>query len=265
MCWRVKPGYDETLYGNMKFDLYKKGLDECAEHGLYSIRLSWRGECTVNPRIVDMIAYAKERGIKEVSFISNGYRITGDLASDIVKAGLDYVTISVDGLYEEYDKIRYPIKFENIVEQLKNLRHLRDTIGKGYPRIRINSVWNEEKGEGWFQKFYDFFGPIVDFITFSPEYKHDCIVKRLRKDFICQYLFQRITIIWDGTIPLCVADKKPGHVIGNLNTDSIYDAWNSQRMNYARKRHLAYKAAEIQPCSICDRAVTKQIGNKVVN
>jgi wyosine [tRNA(Phe)-imidazoG37] synthetase (radical SAM superfamily) len=56
----------------MDFELYKKGIDECAENELYSIRLSWRGESTLNPKLVDMIAYAKKRGIKEVSFITNG-------------------------------------------------------------------------------------------------------------------------------------------------------------------------------------------------
>ncbi len=264
MCWRFKPGYDETKLGNMTFELFKKGVDECVKHNLYSIRLSWRGECTVNPKLADMIAYAKRKGISEVSFITNGYKLEGDFAKEVVMAGVDNITISVDGLYEEYDRVRSPITFEGIVKRIKNLRHLRDTIGKGYPRIRINSVWNEEKGMDWFKRVYDFFGPLVDYMTFTPEYKHECTAKELRPNFVCQYPFQRITIIWDGTMPLCVADKKPDYIIGNLNNDNIYDVWHGDKMNHVRQRHMEHKAGEIEPCSICDRSVTKQVGNQKV-
>ncbi len=262
MCFRVRPDYDETQYGLLDFDLFKKGVAECGKYGLYSIRLNWRGEPTVHERLVDMIRLAKNKGIKEVSFISNGYTLEGKLAEEIVKAGVDYITISVDGLYEEYDRIRAPAKFADTVERLKNLRKLRDSIGNGYPRLRINSVWNESKGEDWFGRMYDFFSPIVDYMTFTPEYSHDGKAKQLKPNFTCQYPFQRITIMWDGTIPLCIADKKKSFSLGHLAKDNIYDLWHGEKINTARKIHLSHKASEIHCCSICDRAVTKQVGHK---
>ena len=261
MCFRQRNNYNSDLFGIMDFDIFKKGVDECARYGLYSIRLSWRGECITNVYLVEMIAYAKKRGIKEVSFITNGYKLEGKLAEDIVKAGVDYITVSVDGLYQEYDTIRAPSTFEGTVERIKNLRRLRDTIGKDYPRIRINGVWNESKGNDWFKRMYQFFMPIVDFMTFTPEYAHNGNPKQLRTNFTCQYPFQRITIMWDGTIPLCVSDKKSDFILGNLNHNTIYDVWHGERMNIARKLHRAYRAADIPCCVGCERAVTKQMGN----
>ena len=108
---------------------------------------------------------------------------------------------------------------------------------------------------------YDFFGPIVDFMTFSPEYSHNGTKKELRPDFTCQYPFQRITITWDGTIPLCIADKKSQYVLGNLERDSIRDAWHGKMMKRARELHIAHRASTITCCVTCDRAVTKQVGN----
>ena len=208
-----------------------------------------------------MIQYAKTKGIKEVSFISNGYKLDGDLAKEIVSAGVDNITISVDGLYDEYDGIRAPSTFEGTVERLHNLRKLRDSIGKGYPMIRINSVWNEQKGYKWFENMYAFFSPIVDHMTFTPEYPHDGLEKKLKPNFTCQYPFQRITIMWNGTIPLCISDKKCDYELGDLNKDSIYDIWHGEKTKKARVMHVSNRAAEIKCCSICDRAVTQQVGN----
>lgn len=265
MCFRRRSDYKPEAFGVMDFNVFQKGVDECARHGLYSIRLSWRGECTTNPRLVEMIAYARKAGIKEISFISNGYTLEGKLAEDIVKAGVDYITVSVDGLYEEYNSIRAPATFEGTVERLKNLRRLRDTIGKGYPRIRINSVWNETRGEEWFYQMYAFFSPIVDFMTFTPEYAQDGKPKQLRPQFTCQYPFQRISIMWNGTIPLCITDKRADYILGHLERDTLYGVWHGKRMTEARTLHREHRAAEIPSCVICDRAVTRQIGNKKVN
>ena len=261
MCFRSRKEYDPSKFGIMDYDLFKKGIDECSSHKLYSIRLSWRGECTANPHLVDMVHYAKQKGIKEISFITNGWKLEGKLAEELVKSGVDYITISVDGLYEEYNKVRHPATFEGTVERIRNLRMLRETLGKGYPRIRINSVWNEEKGMDWFQKMYDYFQSIADYMTFTPEYPHDGRKKELKPDFTCQYPFQRISIMWNGVIPLCIADKHADYTLGSLDKDSIYDVWHGKKFEAVREQHLSNSAKEITPCSVCDRATTRQIGN----
>ena len=57
--------------GIMKMDLFKKIIDEAAANNTYSIKLSWRGEPLLNPYLVEMVKYAKLKGIKDVSFLTN--------------------------------------------------------------------------------------------------------------------------------------------------------------------------------------------------
>jgi len=261
MCFRVRDDYSKTDMKVMPLDLFKKGIDECVKYNLYSIRLSWRGEVTINPNLVEMVRYAKEKGIKEVSFFSHGLRIDGELAEGLVDAGLDYLTFSVDDLHEEYDKIRAPITFEIITERIRNMRRLRDEKGNGYPKIRINSVWHDGKGKDFFQKLYDYFGSTVDYMTYTPEYAHDGTTVKLRPNFTCQYPFQRVSIFWNGVVPLCITDKHPKYVIGDLNNESIHEIWHGERMEYARKLHLEHQADQLAPCKVCYRAVTRQSGN----
>ena len=47
----------------MKFELYKKIVDECVKLEVPSIKLNWRGEPLLNPKIDEFIKYAKEKGI----------------------------------------------------------------------------------------------------------------------------------------------------------------------------------------------------------
>ena len=53
---------------------------------MYSIRLSWRGESTLNPHLIKMVEYAKEKGEKkdvaEAIFEHYLPRFKGDLLPD---------------------------------------------------------------------------------------------------------------------------------------------------------------------------------------
>jgi len=258
MCYR--PHRTTNDDGFMDFEIFKQGIDECARYGLYSIRLSWRGEPTLHPDIDKMIAYAKEKRIKEVSFISNGVKINEQMSCKLVKAGLDYFSVSIDGVGEKYEQIRYPSRFDETVERLQTMRKLRDTVGSGYPRIRINSIWSAVKDNK--QEYYDIFSPIVDFITINPDYDHSLKHAEIDSNHICQYLYQRLTIMWDGTVPLCICDKSKEVVLGKLGEDSLYDIWHSEKLDKMRQLQLSGKIKDIPPCVKCQRSITIQIGNQ---
>ena len=202
MCFR--PHIDKKNYGDMDFGLYKKGIDECVKNNLYSIRLSWRGESTLNPNIVRMVKYAKDKGIKEVSFITNGRLLDGDLAKGLINAGLDYLTVSVDGLEKHYNKLRKPNTFNDITKKLEEFYNLKNRIGNGFPLLKVQAIWTYIKENP--VAYYNYFKDFTDKISFDPE--NDYSLREVSQDneFICQYPWQRITITWNGEIPMCISD-----------------------------------------------------------
>jgi radical SAM protein with 4Fe4S-binding SPASM domain len=258
MCYR--PHRADKNDGLMDFDLYKKVVEECGRYNLYSIRLSWRGEPTLHPRLPEMIAYAKESGIKEVSFITNGMKLYGDLAEKLVSAGLDYFSVSIDGMDEIYERIRYPSKFPEIVSKLRNMHNLRDKIGRGFPRIRINSVWSAVKDRT--DDYFGVFSPIVDYITINPDYDHSLKKTKIDPKHVCQYLYQRLTVMWDGTVPLCICDKSKEVILGNISENSIYELWHGSVMQKMRNLQTEGKIKTILPCTKCQRSITQQIGDQ---
>jgi len=258
MCFR--PHIDKKNYGDMDFNLYKKGIDECVENDLYSIRLSWRGESTLHPRLVEMVAYAKEKGIKEVSFISNGRLLDHSLAKGLIEAGLDYITISIDGLKEHYNRLRKPNTFDDVTEKLRNFYDLKNKIGNGFPRLKIQAIWTYMKDDP--ATYYRHFKDITDKINFDPE--NDYALREIpqEEEFVCQYPWQRITITWNGEIPLCISDWNLHTKIGDLREQTIREVWHGHIMEQYRQTQLNGKRLSILCCQRCSRPTTEQLGDK---
>ncbi|MCU7834973.1 MAG: radical SAM protein [gamma proteobacterium symbiont of Taylorina sp.] len=260
MCFR--PHIENKDYGHMDFELYKKGIDECVENGLYSIRLSWRGESTLNPRLVDMIRYAKEKGIKEVSMISNGSQFKKEkLAREVIEAGLDYLTISVDGLEDHYNKTRHPLNYRKTIETIRKFYELKNKIGNGYPMLKVQGIWIYLKSNP--NQYYNDFKDITDSICFGPE--NDYSIEEVKKipDFVCQYPWQRISITWNGEVPLCIGDWGQNNTIGDFKKETIKQIWLGENMTKVRELHSSSHYLELKACQRCHRPETVQIGNKV--
>jgi len=123
MCYTITEEFDQSVKKKlMSFDLFKKIVDECTSYGCYSIRLSLRGEPFLNKHIVEMTRYAKRAGIKEVSTLTNGLRLNPALFKELMEAGLDWLTISFDGMGKTYEEIRAPAKFKEAVEKDQGLQ-----------------------------------------------------------------------------------------------------------------------------------------------
>ena len=100
---RVKP----FKRGQLNVELAKKIIDEVAGK-IYSLRLSWIGEPTLHAGLINIIRYAKSKGIKEISFLTNGYKLKLDYFIKLAQAGIDLITVSIDGMGEHI------IKLENL-------------------------------------------------------------------------------------------------------------------------------------------------------
>ena len=121
MCYTVTDEFKEQVSRmHMDFELFKKLIDECASYSSnYSVRLSWRGEPFLHPKFDEMVRYAKKAGIKEVSTLTHGGFLDPERFEKLMKAGLDWLSISVDGTGETYEQIRNPLKFEETVDKIR--------------------------------------------------------------------------------------------------------------------------------------------------
>jgi radical SAM protein with 4Fe4S-binding SPASM domain len=253
MCYTVTPEFKKLVRPKvMDFDLFKKIIDECAANGVYSVRVSLRGEPFLHPRIVEMIRYAKESGIPEVASLTNMLKLTPERFEELVDIGMDWLTISFDGLGETYERIRKPAKFDEAIEKIREFKRIKDRKGSVKPVIKIQSVWTYIQDDP--QAFYDLFAPLVDEVASNPEIDFNADDSQIEylDDFTCPTLWQRLVIGADGRVLMCINDESTKHSIGNVNEQTIDQIWNGQALRSVREIHLRGEGhRKLEPCKTC--------------
>lgn len=237
--------------GMMEFSLIKKIIEEVAGK-IYSLRLSWIGEPLLYGRLIDSVKLAKDHGIKEVSFLTNGYRLNRAYFEKLVVAGIDHITISIDGMDEVYNQIRKPLLFDETLDKIKQIKKIKVKNNLEKPIIKIQGVWPAIKENP--EKFYNTFSPLVDLIAFNPliDYLHNDKNIIYHDNFSCPQHFQRIVIGSNGKATMCSSDDFMDIEIGDANHQTIYEMWHGKEFQKVRKIHKDKNGfKKIKPCKNC--------------
>lgn len=244
----------------MDYALFTRIIDECADHGLFSVRLSLRGEPFMHPKALEMLKYAKDKGIKEVSALTNALELDEEKFARLVDGGLDWLTISIDGWDERYEEIRKPARFSDVYRKVQGYRRIKADKGSAKPVIKVQSVWPAIQHDP--KHYYDLFKPYVDEVASNPliDFLREDSDKEFISDFTCPYLWQRMSIGADGKILMCQCDDMEERILGNAYTDSLYSIWHGEALTEARRihtRHTGYK--ELEPCKHCAYPRSKEV------
>lgn len=237
--------------GQLSFELISKVIAEVGGK-IYSLRLSWIGEPTLHPRLVDAVRLAKQSGIREVSFLTNGSRLELDYFKKLAQAGIDLITVSIDGMGETYNRIRKPLKFDETLKKLQDIAEYKKQYGLEKPLIKIQGVWPaiRENPEG----FYNTFAPIVDLIAFNPliDYLHNDKDIVYEQNFACPQHYQRVVIGSSGQASMCSSDDFMDINIGDIRTQTIHEIWHGEKFRQVRQIHEqpdGFKS--LKPCKNC--------------
>ncbi len=254
MCYTTTDKFKEAVEKSlMEVDIFKKAIDECVKYkSHYSIRLSWRGEPFLHPEVLELVKYAKKKGIKEVSTLTHGGFLTPEKFEELLDAGLDWLTISFDGVDETYEEIRAPLNYEESVAKIKKYYEIKKAKKSVKPVIKVQGVWPAIQKNP--EKYFNTFQPIVDQVAAPPllDYLHMDTDIEYIENFTCPVLYQRLTVASSGKSFMCFNDELETSEIGDLHTDSIYDIWHGKKMQEKRKihlKHMGYK--ELSSCKFC--------------
>lgn len=240
----------ERKQGVMAWDLFTKVTDECVALGITHIRLHNYGEAFVDRKLVDKIAYAKQKGIREVGIISNGSLITEEVARGVVSAGLDAINISVDAAGKDvFEATRLGLKYDKVMAGVEHILAARQALGKTRPKLILSFVRQNNSTEE--QAFIAKWGAradkihITDLHNWAGTLNHESDVR-----YPCYRPWLTFTVLWDGRVSLCCADFDGKHILGDLKTHSIAEVWNSDTYRETRRAHLDHGGPAI--CQSCD-------------
>ncbi len=135
MClvrYRPKLGKRE---GAMCLHVFRSLVDGLPD--LEKLTLQGLGEPLLAPDIFGMIEYATERGIR-VGFNTNGTFLTPEASDRLVRAGLDWLHVSIDGATREtYESIRNGSNYALVTGHVRELVRTRERLGADRPTVQV--------------------------------------------------------------------------------------------------------------------------------
>ena len=237
----------------MDDDLYSRLIDECGRFGCREIHLHNFGEPLMDKQLEDRVSYAKGKGIKKVKIFSNGSLLNCDRAKGLIEAGLDEIKISIDGATkEEFERIRVPLQFEPVMQNIKDLIAMRNT---SHSRLKVHVTCCSTSDK---QETMRPLKNIVDGFSFSKIHnwgngEQAQSGNRLRKP--CQRLWKYLTVLAGGEVSLCCLDYDGQCILGRVDENSsIREIWNNHAYRRVRQLHKEGRQGEIPLCANCTKS-----------
>ena len=140
MC--VRRAWDEPN-GSMPLAAFKGLMDQIGQfHPTPAVHLGGYGEPMFHDDFVEMVQQAKAAGAR-VELTTNGMLLDADTAAALLDLDLDRLVVSIDGVRpESYEDIREHASFEQVVENMVQLRRLKlqHRGRRGNPKVGIAFV-----------------------------------------------------------------------------------------------------------------------------
>jgi len=254
MCFQTDPEFfakKENL-GNMSMDLFKKIIDEGVEKGLFSVKLSIRGEPMINRQLDEMVAYCRKQGVLDVMFNTNGTYLNDARDRALLAAEPHLIIFSIDSMNKErFERIRKKAKFEQVVGNVERFLEIKKNE---YPnsitktRVQMTVVPEAEQD---IDELREYWKDKVDQVAIKKVLTrmHDTVVENTKP---CRVLWQRMDIHFDGKVWLCDNDYTGKLLLGNVKTESVQDIWHKPQLNHLRELHQRGDKNTINPCKFCD-------------
>jgi len=243
----------------MRENLYYKIIDQCSELGVPSIKLNWRGEPLLHPKLPEFIKYAKDKGILEVIINTNAVTLTESLSKRIIKSGLDLLIYSFDGGDKEtYEKMRLgrfkKNTFEKVYKNIINFNKVRKKLKSSFPLTKIQMILTKDNFKVK-KNFFKLFNNIVDDVSVKAYTERggkledidksimDKIKRKIGNKFDekkiehwrdindnifvstkrlpCEQPFQRLLITYDGAVSMCCYDWGSRYPVGYIDKQAF--------------------------------------------
>jgi len=240
--------------GIMDYGLFCRIIDELKESTEF-IYLYGTGESLLVKNFFDYAAYAVKSGMT-TCLSTNATLINESVAERLIDSGIDFVVLAVDGATgKTYNKIRIGADFDSTIKRCKTLLQAK-LKKKAKTDITIQCILMEENSSESTRLESNFSGEenrsAINQFRIKPLYESyaqgvDSVVHTCP----CYFLWDFISITWDGKVQLCCMDYDASHVIGDAIKQSIKDIWNGTEIQKLRRLHLDLQHDSIPLCRKC--------------
>lgn len=258
--------------GMLDAEFFKIMIDELKEHLMY-LTFYFQGEPYLNPKFLEMVKYASEKGIY-TSTSTNAHYLNDENARKTIESQLDRMIISIDGTTQEtYEQYRVGGSLEKVIEGTKNIMKWKKQLNSQTPYVvfqflvvrpnehQIDEVKKLGKELGVDEvklktaQVYDYENgndliPINE--TYSRYERQSSGRYKIKNALLnhCWRMWSSCVITWDGLVVPCCFDKDAKHQLGDLKRESFKKIWQNQKYQTFRQSVLKSRE-EIDICKNC--------------
>ena len=258
--------------GNLKQDFFRKTIDELHKQLIYLI-FYFQGEPYINPGFLDMVKYAKDKGIYTITS-TNGHFLNDANAKKTIESGLDRMIISVDGTTQEtYENYRKEGNLESVLQGARNIvkwkkemnsatphtifqflvvkpnEHKIDEIYKIAEEIGIDEVKLKTAQVYEYEQGNDLIPTIEKYSRYKKNTDGTYSVKNKLLNH-CWKLWHACVITWDGLVVPCCFYKYAQHRLGDMKDKPFQEIWQGEDYDKFRKQLLKGRG-QIDICKNC--------------
>ena len=270
--------------GYMSLENYKKIIDKLGPTA-FSVTLWNYGEPSLNKDFIEMIKYAKEKGLKVITSTNGILFKNKENISKLLDSGLDELVLAVDGATNEtYSKYRKNGDFKVLIDGINELSQLKKEKKSYFPFLSMQFIImkeNEHEVEE-IQKLAKNLGvnelilktvflfndsaKADKYLPLNKNYSRYINEEKCKDSLIpgCDGLWTGININYDGNVTVCCFDYSENFIVGNiLDDDFENEIWNSEQMQKFRMVVWKDKNA-IEMCKNCPTNSKSQDYKRIV-
>ena len=247
--------------GGMKIDLCKNIISDAKKFGIKEINLTFQGEPLMYKRkwFLELVDKCKEEGLKSIVY-TNGILLDSKYSRSIIRAGMDEIRFSVDGITQEiYELNRVGGKFKDVYQNMKDIVKIANEENS-----KIRLIWqfivlrNNETQIEKAKTIAEEIGINFELKTFAESVPNSAPknirYRRKLQQLPCKDIYQQLMVYWNGDVVPCCYDLEGDQIMGNLKSNTIEEIWNGGKYRNFRKRLKdSIFSPELQPefCKGC--------------
>ncbi|MBI2966773.1 MAG: radical SAM protein [Bacteroidetes bacterium] len=226
--------------------VYKKIIDEVAKEAPHiRVRPFGGGEPLFRKDMEDLIRYAHEKGLTNLSLNTNGTLLVKSRRKKLIEGGLNHIEVSIDAATPEtYLKIRQSKLFNRLVEN--TLSYIEEAKAHDSDnKIDVSFVYQKDN-QHELEMFQEFWTGKADVVLIRDYHQHNNLVddhgrhnqQSFKYRHPCPYLWDRFIIHTNGLVKFCEYDWKGEHILGDIRKNTIKEIWQGENFRKLRQMHV---------------------------
>ncbi len=276
--------------GYMAPELFRSIVDQAGPE-LEFAYVHHLGESLFHPRIGELVAYGKRRGVA-LGLSTNATFLTAGKTAALLHSGLDFLVISLDANSEQsYAHMRRGGDFRRTVDNVRRffaekaarkspIRVVVQMIVSAHNQHEIAAFARTWDGQVVLKVARDWAGQVPLTALLRPAASREPTGPGATSPALaalaapatlgptspalaapglpppqapCRMLWTELTVFWDGRVVPCANVYEPDNLLGDLRTQTLDEVWNGPPIQALRRAHLADRVAHIPVCRSCPR------------